>query len=249
MSNKLAVYDRNQHEQEFFDQLAKDNCEYWGCQTKAGCYRMEMRAQLAQRFLGLCPGMKILDLGCGLGAFTQYLLPYAATIYAIDISSATIAQVKMRISSLNVIFSVQDAHHLSFADNFFDAVVGNATLHHLDLSCALLEIQRVVKPHGQIFFTEPNMANPQNWLERHVRFIGKLMRNSPDETAFYRWQLKKKLKAAGFINVSAEPFDFIYPAIPEAWIGPVKKMSDFLEKIPLLREIAGSLLITGQKER
>ena len=244
---EIPVEQRNQHERDFFDQLAHNQCEYWGCQTKTGHYRLEIRAHLACQYVHFTKGMNVVDLGCGLGAFTKYLTVYPATFYALDISPTSISFAKKHIIAKNVNFLVQDANHMQFPDNFFDAVIGNATLHHLDLSRALPEIKRALRSRGKLFFTEPNMVNPEIWLERKVQFIRRFVRNSPDETAFYRWQIKERIQEAGFTNVSVVPFDFLYPAIPAFLISPMKVVSDLLEKIPLIKEIAGSLLITAQK--
>ena len=69
---------------------------------------------------------------------------------------------------------------------------------------------------------------------------------SPDETAFFRWSLAGKLRAAGFEEVSIKPFDFLHPATPRSVIPPVDALGKFLERMPLLSEIAGSLYIRAR---
>jgi hypothetical protein len=70
---------------------------------------------------------------------------------------------------------------------------------------------------------------------------------SPDETAFVRFQLERSMKRIGFVDVNIWPHEFLHPAIPEALIPPVEKLTSLLEKLPLVREIGGSLLIRGYK--
>ena len=73
------------------------------------------------------------------------------------------------------------------------------------------------------------------------------MQNSDDETAFFRWPLKKTLSSIGFENVSVEPFDFLHPAIAGSLINAVDKIGMRLERTPILREISGSLFIRAYK--
>ena len=92
------------------------------------------------------------------------------------------------------------------------------------------------------------MLNPQIWLERNITIIRKLTNNSLDETAFVRWELKKELMNLGFKNVSIRPFDFLHPFTPSMLIPFISNISNLVEKIPLAKEIAGSLLIYASKE-
>ena len=91
------------------------------------------------------------------------------------------------------------------------------------------------------------MLNPQVALERNVRVLGRWLQNSPDETAFVRHPLSKRLRGAGWDNVTVRPFDFLHPGLPRAFLRPVRAVSEVLERTPLLREIAGSLEIVARK--
>jgi hypothetical protein len=73
------------------------------------------------------------------------------------------------------------------------------------------------------------------------------MGDTPDETAFFRWKLKKFLKDRGFADIQVEPFDFLHPWVPKRMIEGVDRFGRFLERIPLIREIAGSLKIYARK--
>ena len=92
------------------------------------------------------------------------------------------------------------------------------------------------------------MLNPQIWLERNITIIRKITNNSPDETAFVRWGLKKELINLGFKNVSIKPFDFLHPFTPSMLMSFISNIGNLVEKIPLAKEIAGSLLIYASKE-
>jgi ubiquinone/menaquinone biosynthesis C-methylase UbiE len=202
---------------------------------------------MAHEVLGLAPGRRVLELGCGAGDFSMRLARSGADVVAVDIASRLIELARRRCDAENLIFDVANVESLPFEDRTFDAVTGNAILHHLELGPVCREVIRVLRPGGRIFFTEPNMLNPQVWLERNVKFIGRWLQNSPEETAFVRWSLAKRLRRAGFVEVSAVPFDFLHPATPESWIPRIVRASAVLERVPGLREIAGSLRVSARK--
>jgi hypothetical protein len=57
------------------------------------------------------------------------------------------------------------------------------------------------------------------------------------------WQ--QKLAAAGFFQVRAVTRDFLLPNTPAKLISLVVKMGDFLEKAPVVRGCAQSILLTA----
>jgi len=145
-----------------------------------------------------------------------------------------------------VSFQEGNAESLDFAPASFDSVVGSSVLHHLDIERALSEIHRVLVPGGRIAFSEPNMLNPHIFLQKNVSYLKKLAGDSPDETAFVRWTFKRTLERAGFEAVQITPYDFLHPQVPVALIKAVSSMSIALEHTPLVREIAGSLIISAK---
>ena len=112
---------------------------------------------------------------------------------------------------------------------------------------AVSEIFRVLKPSGRMVFTEPNMMNPQIILQKNIPWMKRKLGDSPDETAFFRWKLMNLLKRTGFREVCIVPFDFLHPAIPRQLIKPVKTIGKLLEKMPCIKEIAGSLYVLAKK--
>ncbi|ASC73136.1 2-methyl-6-phytyl-1,4-hydroquinone methyltransferase [Halomicronema hongdechloris C2206] len=240
---------RSQREREHFDQLAEElGSVWWGSVTTAGQLRIDQRGALAARHGHLAPGKRALEPGAGNGEFTLRLAQSGADITGIEIAPKQVAIASRRLASYtNATVIEGDVGHLPFPEASFDAVVGNAVLHHFDPSQTLPEFYRVLKPGGYCFFTEPNMLNPQIAVEKNIKWIGRRLQNSPDETAFFRWQIARLLKRNGFREIWVRPFDFLHPGIPDSWIPAVQRLSNLLSQLPLIREIGGSLQICGRR--
>lgn len=142
---------------------------------------------------------------------------------------------------------MDDAECLSFANDSLDFVSGISVLHHMDYRKAFRECHRVLKPGGEIFFSEPNWLNPITFTFFNIPLLRKLMGASPNETALLRWHVKKYLEEIGFRDIEVVNNDFLFPWIPDFSIPAVEWISNVLEKTPLVKEISGSLIIYARK--
>ena len=219
----------------------------WGWSTPAGKQRIERRIEALKDNAQIDSRHRVLELGCGTGLVSRRIAESCKELIAIDISDELLAVAKEKSSKSNIQYLMQDIHAASFEENSFDAVIGSSILHHLEINRALREIYRLLKPGGHIAFTEPNMLNPQIVLQKNIIFIKKLLGDSVFETAFTRCALRRKLQKAGFKRISITPFDFLHPFTPKPLIGIISCIGSILERIPLLREIAGSLLVVAEK--
>lgn len=218
---------------------------FWGWGTPAGKERLRRRVDLIIEHAGLARKSTVLELGCGKGLYTRELEKSGATVVPIDISLELLCAARVAVSRANCLLT--DAHRLPFSDASFDAVVGVSILHHLEMESVLRESARVLRPGGRFVFCEPNMANPQILIQKNVPFVKRLLGDSPDETAFWRWSLRRRIMAAGFRVARIEPFDFLHPWSPSFLIGFVDVVGRMLERVPVAREFAGSLLILAEK--
>ena len=221
----------------------------WGWGTPAGQIRAARRARLISEGAHLGPGMTVLEIGCGGGMFTEMFARSGAEIVAVDVSPDLLDKARRRgLPADRVRFIEADFEKMEWKDPF-DAVIGSSVLHHLNLRRALIRIRELLKPGGCLAFAEPNLMNPQVFLERVFRFLPWFDHVSPDETAFVRWRLCAALEQAGFKDVSITPFDFLHPSTPPNAIAMVSKIGHALEKLPASREISGSLFIKGRRPR
>ena len=221
--------------------------EIWNWSTPAGKIRWARRCRLFANFIGNNKGL-VLEIGCGTGLFTKELAATDNAIVAIDISDALIKKAKEHVHAQNVEFVVGNAYQSKFQPNTFDFVVGSSSLHHLEVDAALKEFSRILKPGGGIMFTEPNMMNPQIALIKNIPAIKRRVGDSPDETAFFRWEIAGKLRDHGFTDISIIPFDFMHPSIPKSLLSIAGQLTSVFEKVPIVKEIAGSLIIQCRKK-
>jgi 2-polyprenyl-3-methyl-5-hydroxy-6-metoxy-1,4-benzoquinol methylase len=237
---------RELHEIEHGRRLARLETErVWGWDTPAGQVRARRRGELIARSARLSPGTSALEVGCGTGLFTEMFAKSGARLVAIDVSNDLLGKASERhVPPDQVRFLRANFNDFEWPDRF-DAVVGSSVLHHLDLTLALGRILRLLKPGGVMSFAEPNMANPQIFLERKLRRLFPYV--SPDETAFVRWRLGRDLAKAGFVAIKITPFDWLHPSTPASAIGIVSRVGVALEGIPGAREFSGSLHISAER--
>jgi 2-polyprenyl-3-methyl-5-hydroxy-6-metoxy-1,4-benzoquinol methylase len=237
---------RKDHERAHGKLLAPNAVEIWGWGTPAGLERAQRRTELLIERAFIKPGMKVLEFGCGTGMFSRRLAEAGAILTAIDLSPDLIAEAQKEPNP-NITYQIGDIEALPFSDAAFDAVIGSSVLHHVQVEKALKNAFRVLKPGSMIAFAEPNMLNPQIAVQKNIPYIKRKMGDSPDETAFFRWPMARLLKNLGFIDIVVDPYDFLHPAVPRKFIPVAKKLTYILESIPLIREIAGSIIISARK--
>ena len=237
---------RLENEIEHGKYLAREGAgEVWNWESPAGKLRWQRRVKMLTTHLKSSD--KVLEIGCGTGYFTKEIVKTGALVNAIDISPELLNIAKQEITETNVSFVIENAYDLSFKENSFDSIVGSSVLHHLEIGKAISEMFRVLKPGGSIFFTEPNMMNPQIALQKNIPALKRKLGDSPDETAFFRWSLNKLLRKTGFTEIIIKPFDFLHPALSPSLIPFVSSLGEAVEKTPILKEIAGSLYISAKK--
>ena len=150
--------------------------------------------------LALGPEDRLVELGCGGGAFLLRALATGCSAHAIDHSPDMVALARQQNRAacaqgrLEVIEA--DAARLPFADGEFTAATTmNAFFFFADPAAVLREAHRVLGPDGRlVIVTHP--PDLPGWLSRS--FLGRRMRGYPDD------RLRQMCHEAGFTDVSVE---------------------------------------------
>lgn len=217
----------------------------WGWGSPAGKRRAARRADLIADSAGIGPRSRVLEVGCGTGLFTAFFAGRGSRIVALDLSGELLQKARARGLPPLQVQLMETALEEFPAGEPFDAVIGSSVLHHLDIIPSLKKIFDLLRPGGMMAFAEPNMLNPQIFIER--KFRRWFRRVSPDETAFVRRRLENALCRSGFEQVRIVPFDWLHPATPGKLVPLVQGIGRVMEKIPGIREFSGSLLIAARR--
>lgn len=129
--------------------------DYLNLEERCGYRRAVWPA--ARAAMGMKPGMRVLDVGCGAGAFTRFVaeaLEGRGAVVGVDHDEDLLAKARASTPArdgLEVEFRRADALKLDFPDASFDAVVSGFLLCILPSPLdALREMRRVTKPGGLI---------------------------------------------------------------------------------------------------
>ena len=105
---------------------------------------------------GSTRGKRVLEVGCGAGYDAYEFCRTGANYTGIDITPENIERTKKHLGLFGFNHDVRlgDAEKLDFPDGSFDVVFSNGVLHHTpDIGRSLSEIQRVLKPEGELWMT------------------------------------------------------------------------------------------------
>ena len=114
-------------------------------------YQKEWHIPAAAEFAST-NGLRVLEIGCGLGTDGAQFAKAGADYTGIDLTEAAIelARKRFELSGLPGTFQTGDAEKLGFPDNNFDLVYSHGVLHHTpDIQSAIKEIHRVLRPGGR----------------------------------------------------------------------------------------------------
>jgi SAM-dependent methyltransferase len=100
-------------------------------------------------------GERVLDLGCGDGAFAAELIAAGAHVVAADVSQEAVRRASERASSAEVV-RLDEREPLPFGDDAFDVVWAGETIEHVvDPVAWLAEVRRVLRFGGRLVLTTP----------------------------------------------------------------------------------------------
>lgn len=119
--------------------------------------------QLALQGLTINPDTRILDLCCGSGQATAFLVKLSHHVTGLDASPTSLQRAKNNVPDATYIEAW--AEDMPFEDNTFDVVHTSAALHEMEIeqrTKIIQEVNRVLKPGG--IFTLVDFHPPTNPL-------------------------------------------------------------------------------------
>ncbi len=195
---------------------------------------------------------KILDMGCGSGAFTSRMARWKAQFHGIDICEKLIEHACRSYPGIE--FSVGDITATEFDDESFDVITLCGALHHFPDMCQVLgECHRVLKPGGRLLAVDPHRGNPIMWAYRCKRspFYSSVGVTANEEPISKR-AVGGALQASGFTQYKSYAISGVtYKHIDSkhaAKILPVYNLIERILDVPPLRQWIGSFLITSVRK-
>lgn len=140
-----------------YDAVAKD----YAAANETKPYNALYERPAVIELLGEVSGKRVLDVGCGAGPLSQWLVEHGATVVGFDISSAMLALARERHLP-DATFHIADlAEPLAFLpDGAFDVAVASLVMHYLrDWEAPLSELRRVLVPGGSLILSTHHPAD------------------------------------------------------------------------------------------
>jgi SAM-dependent methyltransferase len=176
----------------------------------------------------LCPGMDLLDVGCGPGTITRDLAGRVApgSVIGLDASSAVIDEARVGAEDVvGLTFEVGDLFELWFEDEQFDVVHAHQVLQHLgDPVAALTEMRRVCRPGGIVAVRDADLLGTRFYPDDPVLDRAHAAYGTLTQVNGANWDAGRKLlhwaQEVGFSSIvpSASAWCFATPA-DRAWWG------------------------------
>ncbi len=169
--------------------------------------RYQLSEEIEEELNRLPAGASVLDLGCGTGHFSNYMLTKGFKVHAIDPSVRMLEFARNNFPDINFLEGV--ASSLPFPDNFFDFIISIEVLRYLDtadIKQAYAEMYRVLKPGGRILVTHVNLfASDFYFFFYHLKQQILKVRKQPLHACYFTTPSKENAlaAAAGFSSVKS----------------------------------------------
>jgi len=119
-------------------------------------FGQDRRLDLIRRYAPL-EGKRILDVGCGLGAYVRRMAAFSDQVFGVDIDTDKVARASQELPHIYE----APAERLPFSTDFFDVVLLHEVLEHVtDDRQAAQEAHRVTRAGGRIVVFAPNRLYP-----------------------------------------------------------------------------------------
>jgi ubiquinone/menaquinone biosynthesis C-methylase UbiE len=176
---------------------------------------------LAKKYLGDVAGLRVLEIGCGRGAFALELADRGASVVAADFSPSAVDRARELVGD-SCETLVADIQQIPFPDESFDLVVSLETLEHVpDPDRGLAELVRVTKRGGRLIVTTPNYLSLVGLYRVALRLVGRRFTElgQPINQPLMLHRRVRKLKQLG---CRIEAVDGTHHLLPVPGVGSIR---------------------------
>jgi cyclopropane-fatty-acyl-phospholipid synthase len=205
------------------------SCAVWSDESKSLEEAQEEKLDLVCRKLGLQPGQRLLDVGCGWGSFALHAAErYGVTVVGITISTEQAELVRKRVAEAGltdrVEIRVQDYRDID--DGPFDAISSIGMSEHVgreQLDRYVSQLHSLLRPGGRMlnhaisWNAGPTEDDPDSFIPRYVFPDGQMLSLSEVMTA---------LEGGGFEVLDVEALRRHYALTLRAWVKNLEERWD-----------------------
>jgi len=114
-------------------------------------------------------GLRVLDIGCGMGPATRFFSQKGWECYGIDVFPGFLTYAKSIDSGRSIGYVGGLAERLPFRNDIFDICILNQLLEHVsDYKKTITEAHRVLRPGGTLYVSTTNRAHP---FQQEIRLL------------------------------------------------------------------------------
>jgi ubiquinone/menaquinone biosynthesis C-methylase UbiE len=156
--------------------------------------------------------LKILDIGCGTGAYDRRLTNMGHAVIGVDYSEYVVHKAVEKSKDIQYLISA--VPYLPFKDGYFDIVVCIGVLQYVENEWAVIsEIARILKKSkGILMLITLNSISIRESLKKMLNFFlrRKEYEGEMNERRYNPFKLKRMLKNFGYLDIAYIPhFKFI----------------------------------------
>jgi cyclopropane-fatty-acyl-phospholipid synthase len=205
------------------------SCAVWSDESRSLEEAQEEKLDLVCRKLGLQPGMRVLDVGCGWGSFVLHAATrYGVTAVGITISTEQAELVRKRVAEAGltdrVEIRVQDYRDID--DGPYDAVSSLGMSEHVgreQLGRYVSQLHGLLRPGGRLlnhaisWNAGPTEDDPDSFIPRYV---------FPDGEMLSLGEMVVALEGGGFEVLDVEALRRHYALTLRAWVKNLEEQWD-----------------------
>jgi len=222
---------------------------YWLRYPATSPVKLRWRALAVRHSFHVLPGESLLDLGAGSGLWTEHLVSVLRGEALI--TAAVFNEDFWETASQKKLPNTTFVHITNLANDLppesFDFIVGTAILCHDAYALNLKVLHRLLKPGGQLLFFEANFWNPQVLLKSAIRAVRRRLGHPSSQVGMRKYKLMHMTSQQGFTHIETIPYDIVHPMLPRSMIRLVQSLAFIFERVPLIRELCGTLYIWARK--